>query len=149
MSTSTGWVLRTLVVLALVAGLAALTVGVHAQDDGGERNANREVPDYDIAIDCAYDPGDDRTECTFGARAGPGTKDVGHLDVPDAVACAAVVGGDYEAIDPDPNTGVIGFKSKGGRGSSRSSSWVRLPSRGRRLTPSSRATGSSESPDRD
>lgn len=47
---------------------------------------------------------------------GPGAKDVSHVDVPEAAVCAEVVGGDYEYVSPDPNTGVTGFKSKGGRG---------------------------------
>ena len=97
-------------------------IGATAQGGGGggggpdERGPDAAEGRYEVAVDCTYNADADRTTCTFQGVAGPGAKDVSHVDVPEAVVCAEVVGGDYEYVSPDPNTGVTGFKSKGSRG---------------------------------
>jgi hypothetical protein len=41
---------------------------------------------------------------------------VGHVDLPEEAVCTEVVGGEYEYVDPDPNTRVTGYKSRGSEG---------------------------------
>lgn len=71
---------------------------------------------YHVAAECAYDAAADETTCTFTGSAPAGAKDVGHIDLPASAVCADVVGGEYEYVNPDPNTGVVGYKSRGSKG---------------------------------
>ena len=86
-------------------------------DKGNERGAAiKPAAPYRVEVACAYDRQGDRTTCAFAGVAPPGAKDVSHVDLPAAEVCAEVVGGDAEYVDPDPNTGVVGYKSRGGEG---------------------------------
>ena len=89
------------------------------EDDakGDERGGPVEpAAPYRVEVGCAYDGAADATTCAFAGVAPPGAKDVGHVDLPASEVCAEVVGGDAERVDPDPNTRVVGYKSRGGGG---------------------------------
>ena len=71
---------------------------------------------YTVEVTCEPAADSTRTTCTFTGIAPEGGKDVGHVDLPESEVCAEVVGGDYEYVDPDPNTRVTGYKSRGSEG---------------------------------
>ena len=68
---------------------------------------------YAVEVACAAVADGMQTACTFTGLAPEGAKKVGHVDLEESDVCAEVVGGDYEYVDPDPNTQVTGYKSKG------------------------------------
>jgi hypothetical protein len=135
-----------LLVLLLLAGsvLVAPPVGIPAtqavaQDDGGdddkedegkedkdddknegEGNGDHsgisETDEYTVEVDCQFDESADTTTCTFTGNAPEGASDVSHVDLPEEAVCAEVVGGEHEFVDPDPNTRITGYKSKGSEG---------------------------------
>lgn len=71
---------------------------------------------YMVDVECEYDEESGTTTCTFTGVAPEGGKDVSHVDLPEDEVCAEVVDGDYEYVDPDPNTRVTGYKSRGSEG---------------------------------
>ena len=88
-------------------------------DNSGVGNANDQVApaeDYRVEVTCDYVGESDRTTCTFTGVAPPDAKDVSHVDLAEEAVCAEVVGGEYEYVDPDPNTHVTGYKSRGSEG---------------------------------
>jgi hypothetical protein len=72
---------------------------------------------YAVEVACAAVADGVQTECTFTGIAPEGAKKVGHVDLEESDVCTEVVGGDYEYVDPDPNTRVTGYKSKGSEAS--------------------------------
>ena len=71
---------------------------------------------YSVEVSCTYDSGMEQTTCTFTGVAPDGGKDVGHVDLLAESICTEVIGGDAEYVDPDPNTRVVGYKSRGSEG---------------------------------
>lgn len=69
--------------------------------------------DYVVEVECDYDEGAGTTTCTFTAVAPEGAKKIVEFDLPQDAVCAEVVGGEYKYVDPDPNTNVTGYQSKG------------------------------------
>lgn len=93
------------------------------KDEGENKNEGREsegqverAAAYRVEVACAYDQAADSTTCTFTGIAPPEAKDVSHVDLPASEVCAEVRGGDHEYVDPDPNTRVVGYKSRGSQG---------------------------------
>jgi hypothetical protein len=87
------------------------------EKDKGKGNDDVEpAAPYRVEVSCDIDGAAGQTACTFTGVAPEGAKSVGHLDMPAAEICGAVLGGDAEYVDPDPNTGVVGYKSKGDGG---------------------------------
>lgn len=90
--------------------------------EGNRRNAEGRggpvapTKPYRVDVACTYDDDADQTACTFTGVAPPGAKDVGQVDLPASDVCAEVVGGDAEYVDPDPNTRVVGYTSRGSEG---------------------------------
>lgn len=68
---------------------------------------------YRVEVGCEYDDGEDTSTCTFTGVVPEGAKKLNQLDVPAETVCAEVVGGEYKNVDPDPNTGVTGYQTKG------------------------------------
>jgi hypothetical protein len=83
---------------------------------GGDEKGVAPVAGYRVEVTCDFNPTSVQTTCTFAGQAPDGGKDVGHVDLPAEEVCAPVVGGDAEYVDPDPNTRVVGYKSRGGEG---------------------------------
>jgi hypothetical protein len=84
-----------------------------ADNSGQGRNDDNAVATaaaYTIEVTCASTADATQTACEFQAIAPPGGKKVSHVVVPAAVACAGVVGGDAEFVDPDPNAHVTGYR---------------------------------------
>jgi hypothetical protein len=71
---------------------------------------------YAVDVQCEFDVGAGNTTCSFTGIAPPDAKEVGHIDLPQEEVCAQVIGGDFEYVDPDPNTRVTGYKSRGSEG---------------------------------
>lgn len=71
---------------------------------------------YRVEVECAFDAAAGQTTCAFTGVAPPGAKDVSHVDLPAKEVCAEVGGGDAEYVNPDPNTRVVGYKSRGSEG---------------------------------
>ena len=102
------------------------------EGDGGEADEEKDGKDegkdderggpvepaaaYRVAVECAYDADADETTCAFTGVAPADAKDVSHVDLPASDVCAEVVGGEHEYVDPDPNTRVVGYKSRGSEG---------------------------------
>ncbi|HYI23802.1 MAG TPA: hypothetical protein VD767_00195, partial [Thermomicrobiales bacterium] len=85
-------------------------------DDGNEGRGNDEdavaaADNYQVSVSCQ--PGGVETICTFDPVAPDGGKDVSHLVVPEDVACADVIGGSGDFVDPDPNAHVTGYRFTG------------------------------------
>lgn len=72
---------------------------------------------YAVDVQCEYDEDAVSTTCSFTGVAPPDAKDVSHVDLPQEEVCAEVTDGTFEYVDPDPNTGVTGYKSRGSEGS--------------------------------
>src|SRR4029079_10105893 len=66
---------------------------------------------YTVHAECTYEPALDQTTCDFDADSPAGGTKINLLDLPSDEICAPVVGGDARYVDPDPNTGVIGYRS--------------------------------------
>src|SRR5665811_668868 len=89
-------------------------------DDNGDGGTNINVAnagEYMVEVACELDAEANQTECAFSGVAPEGGKDISHIDLPEEAVCTDVIDGNHEYIDPDPNTGVTGYKSKGGEGS--------------------------------
>ena len=71
---------------------------------------------YAVEVQCEFDVDAGSSTCTFTGIAPPDAKDIGHVDLPQEEVCAKVTGGDFEYVDPDPNTRVTGYKSTGSEG---------------------------------
>ncbi|CAA9548116.1 MAG: hypothetical protein AVDCRST_MAG70-690 [uncultured Thermomicrobiales bacterium] len=82
------------------------------KDDDQRRAIELAVPAR-VEVECGFDRPADQTTCTFTGVVPPGAKGIGHVDLPASEVCAEVVGGEYEYVDPDPNTRVVGYKSRG------------------------------------
>ncbi|MDP9357550.1 MAG: prealbumin-like fold domain-containing protein [Chloroflexota bacterium] len=85
------------------------------EGDGSTGQVDRTAA-YRVDVTCAFDPATNRTTCTFAGQAPPKAKDVSHVDLPAREVCTEVVGGDHEFVNPDPNTRVVGYKSRGSQG---------------------------------
>lgn len=68
---------------------------------------------YRIDVTCEHDAGADQTTCIFTALAPEDGKKVSFLQVPAAAVCAEVVETGAEFVDPDPNTHITGYKTRG------------------------------------
>lgn len=94
--------------------------GNNGDPPGNPGNGNDEpvvmAEDYAVEVTCEYSADDDITTCTFTGTAPADAKDVSHIDLPESAVCTEVVDGDFEYVDPDPNTHVTGYKSKGSEG---------------------------------
>ena len=97
-------------------------------DDGGAVESEQRPPqgaeagvsqveEYLVEVTCEFDAELNTTECSFTGIAPSGATDVGHIDLPAAEVCAEVVDGEFEYVDPDPNTDVTGYKSRGSEAS--------------------------------
>jgi hypothetical protein len=94
---------------------------------------------YRVEAECAYAPDAGATQCAF-----TGVPPAGHAGpvvflMPAELACAAVIGGDYAWVAPDPATGLNGFQPIGDAG------WMTLDLAGV-VTPSGTATWWFQSP---
>jgi hypothetical protein len=69
--------------------------------------------DYVVTVTCDYDSAADQSTCEIGAQAPAGAKKVQHVDLAAEQLCAEVLGGDADIADPDPHTGVNGYRSHG------------------------------------
>ncbi|MDP9368391.1 MAG: prealbumin-like fold domain-containing protein [Chloroflexota bacterium] len=85
------------------------------EERGSEGQVERAAA-YHVDADCAYEETADETTCTFAGWAPPEAKAVSHVDLPASEVCTEVLGGDHEYVDPDPNTRVVGYKSRGSNG---------------------------------
>jgi hypothetical protein len=85
----------------------------------GEGKAVETVPvaGYVIAVDCQPAEDGATTTCDIAATPPEGGKDVGFVQVPAETLCADVVATEAEFVDPDPNTHVTGYTSRGSDGS--------------------------------
>jgi hypothetical protein len=92
----------------------------HDKDDDKDKDKDEgkveAAAPYTVDVECDFNADDDQTTCTFKGEAPEGAKDVSHVDLPEKEICAPVVGGDAERVDPDPNTRVVGYKSRGSEG---------------------------------
>jgi len=89
-------------------------------DDNGDGGTNINVAnagEYMVEVACELDAEANQTECIFTGVAPEGGKDFSHIDLPEEAVCTDVIDGNHEYVDSDPNTGVTGYKSKGGEGS--------------------------------
>lgn len=84
------------------------------KDKGGPEVS--ETEGYMVNVVCQFDEAAGTTTCAFTGIAPEGASDVGHVDLPEEAVCSEVVGGDHEYVDPDPNTRVTGYKSRGKEG---------------------------------
>lgn len=90
--------------------------GENGGADAGQPDPVVTVDPYTVEVTCEYDAEAEQTACSFAGVAPEGTADVSHVDVPEEIICAEVVSGEYEYVDPDPNTRVTGYKSRGSEG---------------------------------
>jgi hypothetical protein len=72
---------------------------------------------YVVAVACHPTEDGLATACEISATAPDGASEVGMVQLPAEVACAEVVDTDAEFADPDPNTHVTGYTSRGSEGS--------------------------------
>ncbi len=86
------------------------------KDKGNGNAAVEPAAPYRVEVSCGAGEAAGQTACTFTGIAPEGAKKVGHVDLPATEICTTVLGGDAEYVDPDPNTGVTGYKSKGSGG---------------------------------
>jgi hypothetical protein len=87
--------------------------------DNGKKGKKVKVvatADYTITVQCTYDSGVGETTCEVAASAPQRAKKVQHVDLAAEEICAPVIGGDADYVDPDPHTGIIGFRSHGTEG---------------------------------
>ena len=85
-------------------------------DKPGKEEPVEAVAPYSVDVACDFDEDAAETFCTFTGVAPEGAADVGHIVVVGTDVCAEVIGGDHEAVDPDPTTRVSGYKSTGAEG---------------------------------
>jgi hypothetical protein len=127
---------RVLVTLFLALGLAITSTGLtesapvygktgkahkhgkQDKDNGKKKGKGKKVkvvatPNYTVTVDCDYDDDSDQTTCEVAASAPSGAKNVQHVDLSAEEICAPVIGGDADYANPDPHTGVAGFRSHG------------------------------------
>lgn len=71
---------------------------------------------YRVDVTCDYDADAGQTTCDFTGIAPEDGKKVGFVQVPSAAVCAEVLETEAEFVDPDPNTHVTGYKSRGNDG---------------------------------
>lgn len=72
-----------------------------------------ESNEYQVQVNCIYNAILDESDCSFSGVAPDDGKKVDLIQLPSAAVCAEIIGGDYEYVDPDPNTNVTGYKSRG------------------------------------
>jgi hypothetical protein len=91
-------------------------------DDGNAGRGNDDKDDndnvtaaaaYQVDVTCEPDAAADDTTCTFTPLTPDGGKQVSHLVVPAELACAEVLGGDGDYVDPDPTMSVTGYRFTG------------------------------------
>jgi hypothetical protein len=93
--------------------------GDEDEKDGDEDKGDPKVSEteaYTVEVDCQFDETANTTTCTFTGIAPDGASDVGHVDLPKEAVCAEVVSGDYDYVDPDRNTRITGYRSRGSEG---------------------------------
>ena len=91
------------------------------KDKRGKKQKNKKVKAepivaYAIQVDCTYDAGADESTCQIDADNPPNGKEINLFDLPEEDVCAPVLGGNARYVDPDPNTGVSGYRSTDSRG---------------------------------
>ncbi|MBA3377282.1 MAG: hypothetical protein H0T93_00210 [Chloroflexia bacterium] len=84
-----------------------------AQDDDESANLVEPTAGYGVDVACTVADDATRTECTFGGVAPEGGKRVSHVVIPEGAICANVLDGDFDRVDPDPNTNVAGYRATG------------------------------------
>lgn len=102
----------------------------HGKDKGEEKKKDKdktprqdegvgvaEAAQYAVDVQCEFDVDANSTTCSFTGIAPPDARDISHVDLAQDEVCAEVTGGTYEYVDPDPNTQVTGYKSRGSEGS--------------------------------
>jgi hypothetical protein len=72
---------------------------------------------YTVDVRCEPTADGMQTRCTFSGIAPEGAKKINHVDISASDVCAEVIDGDFEFVDPDPNTRVTGYQSKGSEAS--------------------------------
>jgi hypothetical protein len=82
------------------------------QGDGGSTGVSPAAP-YTVDVTCEPITDGTATACSFTPLAPEDGKKVSHLLVPEDVACADVVGGSGDYVDPDPNVRVTGYRFTG------------------------------------
>ncbi len=87
------------------------------KDDTGKQVETVPVAGYVVAVDCHPTEDGDTTICDIAATAPDGGKDVSFVQLPAEALCAEVVETEAEFVDPDPNTHITGYKSRGSEGS--------------------------------
>lgn len=71
---------------------------------------------YAVEVQCEPDADANTTSCSFTGIAPPDGKDLGYVVLPHDEVCTEVSGGQFEYVDPDPNTHITGYKSRGDEG---------------------------------
>lgn len=71
---------------------------------------------YAVEVQCEPHVDGSSTTCSFTGIPPADGKDLGYVVLPQEEACAEVIGGQFEYVDPDPNTRVTGYKSQGDEG---------------------------------
>jgi hypothetical protein len=94
--------------------------GKHKGKDNGKAKGKQkqiaEADAYAVEVECQFDAKASQTTCVFTSVAPEDGKDVNHIDLPEEAVCAEVVDGDYDYVNPDPNTNVTGYQSRGHEG---------------------------------
>jgi hypothetical protein len=91
----------------------------NGHDNGKHQGQQKQIAEadaYAVEVECQFDDRANQTTCVFTGVAPEDGKDVNHIDLPEEAVCADVVGGDYDYVDPDPNTHVTGYQSRGHEG---------------------------------
>ncbi len=83
------------------------------QDDDDGANPVEPSAAYGVDVACTSTADATSTECTFTAVAPTDGKKVSHLVIPEDAICADVLDGDFDRVDPDPNTNVTGYRATG------------------------------------
>lgn len=88
------------------------------EESGHEGKAVETIPvaSYVVAVDCHPTEDGAATTCDIVATVPEGSKDVSFVQIPAEALCAEVVETEAEFVDPDPNTHVTGYKSRGSEG---------------------------------
>jgi hypothetical protein len=83
---------------------------------GKKRVTAEQIATYTIRVDCSYDAAADQTTCTVDADHPEGGKKINLFVLSADDVCAPVVSSDAKLVDPDPNTGITGYRSTDSEG---------------------------------
>lgn len=83
---------------------------------GNDDSANPVEPVADYGVDVACTAAGDAasTECTVAGVTPANGKKVSYIVIPESAVCTDVIGGEHQYVDPDRQTDVTGYKSRGG-----------------------------------